>query len=98
MEIFCGLEENDILFIDSTHVTKINSDVNKIIFEILPKLQKGVLIHFHDIFWPFEYPQTWIREGMFWNEAYILRAFLEYNNSFEIGRWTHKVGHFLSTI
>jgi hypothetical protein len=83
-KIFSSLEANDILFVDSTHVSKLNSDVNKIFFEILVTLQKGVLIHFHDISWPFEYPKTWIREGRAWNEAYILRAFLQYNESFEI--------------
>ncbi|NER83054.1 MAG: DUF4214 domain-containing protein [Leptolyngbya sp. SIO1D8] len=82
--IFDGLEANDILFVDSTHVSKLNSDVNRIIFEILASLRKGVVIHFHDIFWPFEYPKSWIREGRAWNEAYILRAFLEFNESFEI--------------
>lgn len=83
-EIFKALRENDILFIDSTHVSKLNSDVNKEIFEILPILQKGVLIHFHDIFWPFEYPLDWIRKGISWNEAYLLRAFLQFNDTFEI--------------
>jgi predicted O-methyltransferase YrrM len=82
--IFSSLQANDILFVDSTHVSKLNSDVNRIIFEILTSLQKGVLIHFHDIFWPFEYPKEWILEGRAWNEAYILRAFLEFNESFEI--------------
>ena len=81
---FSSLEANDILFVDSTHVSKLNSDVNRVIHEILPALQKGVIIHFHDIFWPFEYPQEWVREGRAWNEAYILRAFLEFNESFEI--------------
>ena len=84
VRIFENLEENDILFIDSTHVTKLNSDVNKIIFKILPLLKKGVIVHFHDIFWPFEYPKHWIREGRAWNEAYILHAFLKYNNNYEI--------------
>ena len=54
--IFESLEENDILFIDSTHVSKIGSDVNTIVFDILPRLKKGVYIHFHDILFPFEYP------------------------------------------
>lgn len=85
IEIFEELQENDILFIDSSHVSKIGSDVNKIIFEILPKLNKGVIIHFHDIFYPFEYPQSWIfKHEYFWNENYIVRAFLEYNEKFEI--------------
>jgi hypothetical protein len=54
------------------------------VFEILPMLAPGVLIHFHDIFWPFEYPPAWIEEGRAWNEAYVLRAFLQYNSEFEI--------------
>ena len=87
--MFAQLQENDILFIDSTHVSKLNSDVNRIIFNILPALKKGVLIHFHDIFWPFEYPKTWVKEGRAWNEAYLLRAFLEYNTDFEILFFSH---------
>lgn len=86
---FSALQKNDILFIDSTHVSKLNSDVNRIIFEILPILQEGVLIHFHDIFWPFEYPKDWVKEGRAWNEAYLLRAFLEYNTDFEILFFAH---------
>ncbi len=81
---FSELEKNDILFIDSTHVSKIGSDVNMILLEILPSLQAGVYIHFHDIFYPFEYPAQWIYEGRAWTEAYLLRAFLEFNNNFEI--------------
>lgn len=81
---FKSLEENDILFIDSSHVAKIGSDVCFFLFEVLPILKKGVLIHFHDIFNRFEYPKEWIYEGRAWNEAYMLRAFLQYNSSFEI--------------
>jgi predicted O-methyltransferase YrrM len=81
---FEQLQENDILFIDSSHVTKIGSDVNYIFFDILPVLKPGVIIHFHDIYWPFEYPLGWIQQGRAWNEAYLLRAFLQYNSSFEI--------------
>ena len=83
-DIFLQLKENDILFIDSTHVSKIGSDVNSVIFDILPKLHKGVFIHFHDVFYPFEYPKEWIYEGLAWNEAYILRAFLQHNDAFKI--------------
>ncbi len=78
------LKSNDILFIDSTHISKINSDVNAIFFEILPLLKSGVYIHFHDIFYPFSYPNDWLRAKNSWNEAYILRAFLSFNNTFEI--------------
>ncbi|MFL6594647.1 MAG: class I SAM-dependent methyltransferase [Chthoniobacterales bacterium] len=84
LEEFEKLAPNDILFIDSTHVSKTGSDVNRIIFEILPALRSGVYIHFHDIFYPFEYPTKWVYEGRGWNEAYTLRAFLEYNTAFEI--------------
>ena len=85
LDYFKELDSNDILFIDSTHISKTNSDVNYIFFEILPSLKSGVLIHFHDIFYPFEYPKSWVlKENRAWNEAYILRAFLQYNNAFEI--------------
>lgn len=84
LDLFSSLESGDILFIDSTHVSKVGSDVNHIFFNILPSLQNGVLIHFHDIFYPFEYPKQWIFEGRAWNECYILRTFLQYNLSFKI--------------
>jgi predicted O-methyltransferase YrrM len=81
---FNELSAGDILFIDSTHVAKVGSDVNYIFSHILPYIKSGVYIHFHDIFYPFEYPKDWIYEGRAWNEAYILKAFLQYNNSFDI--------------
>jgi len=84
IEIFGELNKNDILFIDSTHVSKFNSDVNYVLHEILPVLAHGVHIHFHDVIYPFEYPKKWLLEGRAWNEQYILRAFLEYNNDFKI--------------
>ena len=84
LEKFKSLNENDLLFIDSTHVSKVGSDVNHIFFEILPSLNKGVYIHFHDIFYPFEYPHEWYRKGILWNEAYLLRALLQSNKNFEI--------------
>lgn len=84
INIFHKLNNNDILFIDSTHVAKIGSDVNHIIFNILPSLNKGVIIHIHDIFYPFEYPKEWVYDGRAWNEDYIVKAFLQFNNHFEI--------------
>ncbi|GAB3961747.1 class I SAM-dependent methyltransferase [Spirosoma harenae] len=86
LSVFEKLGENDILFIDSTHVSKVGSDVNQVVFTILPKLKKGVLIHFHDIFYPFEYPKDWVMEssGFGWNESYLLRAFLANNPKYEI--------------
>jgi hypothetical protein len=83
--LFTSLGENDILFIDSTHVSKVGSDVNYIFFEILPVIKPGVIIHFHDIFYPFEMPRHWIYEKKwFWNETYMLRAFLMDNPYYEI--------------
>ena len=82
--IFSNLRKDDILFIDSSHVSKAGSDVNFLIHRILPSLSDGVIIHFHDIFWPFEYPQKWLKAGRAWNEAYLLLAFLQFNHSFEI--------------
>lgn len=84
MSQFLELKKNDILFIDSSHVSKIGSDVNYLIHEILPNLQKGVFIHIHDIPYPFEYPKKWLEEGRAWNECYILRAFLQFNDAFKI--------------
>ena len=84
IEEFKKLKEADVLFIDSSHISKTGSDVNFEIFNILPNLNSGVIIHFHDIFYPFEYPKEWVLEGRNWNENYILRAFLSYNNQFEI--------------
>jgi predicted O-methyltransferase YrrM len=98
--IFTQLESSDILFIDSSHVAKIDSDVNHIFFHILPLLQSGVFIHFHDIFYPFEYPLDWVYEGRAWNETYLLRAFLQYNQQFQIQLcntfidWFHKEKYF----
>ncbi len=84
LELFKQLQVNDILFIDSSHVGKFGSDVLHLLFNILPILNKGVIIHFHDVFYPFEYPYTWLKQGRFWNESYFLRAFLMYNPNFEI--------------
>lgn len=82
---FSRLEENDILFIDSSHVLKIGSDVQYEILEILPRLDKGVIVHIHDIFLPAEYPKDWtLKHYRFWTEQYLLQAFLTFNDSFEI--------------
>jgi Methyltransferase domain len=84
LEIFQALSANDILFIDSSHVVKTGSDVGHILFQILPELKAGVIVHFHDIYWPFEYPREWILRGVAWNEAYFVRSFLLNNDAFEI--------------
>jgi len=81
---FSSLKENDVLFIDSSHVLKIGSDVRYEYLEILPRLAKGVLVHIHDIFLPAEYPRRWLRERRFYNEQYLLQAFLAFNTAFEV--------------
>ena len=79
------MKENDLLFIDSSHVLKIGSDVQYEYLELLPRLNSGVIIHCHDIFIPSEYPKNWVRkEHRFWNEQYLLQAFLSFNDKFEI--------------
>jgi len=93
LSIFKELSENDILFIDSSHVLKIGGDVQYEYNEILPRLNKGVLIHIHDIFLPFEYPKKWIcQDHRFWTEQYLLQAFLTYNSAFKViwaGHYMH---------
>jgi hypothetical protein len=86
LSVFSSLEQNDILFIDSTHVAKTGSDLLYLFFEILPVLQSGVYIHFHDIFNNFEYLPDHFKwaAGFGWNENYFLRSFLMYNNQFEV--------------
>lgn len=84
LEIFDTLCSGDILFVDSSHLVKRGSDVNRIFFDILPRLKSGVNIHFHDIMSDFEYPMEWIKNGWIWNESYLLRAFLMNNSEYEV--------------
>lgn len=84
LETFAALAENDVLFIDSSHVSKIGSDVNRLYFDVLPALAPGVLIHIHDVAGNLEYPAPWFEEGRAWNEQYLLRAFLMNNAAYRI--------------
>lgn len=81
---FLSLSSGDILLIDSSHVTKHGSDVNFLVFDVLPQLVSGVVVHFHDVFVPFDYPANWYEERRGWNEAFLLRAFLQFNTDFAI--------------
>ena len=76
LEAFAALGENDVLFIDSSHVSKIGSDVNRLFFDVLPSLAPGGLIHIHDVAGNLDYPREWPEEGRAWNEPCLLRAFL----------------------
>jgi hypothetical protein len=84
LELFSQLEERDVLFIDCSHVVKTGSDAHYLITRVLPVISPGVYIHIHDIFWPFEYPHAWVEEGRAWSEAYLVHAFLLFNEAFEI--------------
>lgn len=88
LEIFAKLEENDVLFIDSSHVSKIGSDVNRLFFDVLPALAPGVLIHIHDVAGNLDYPRDWLEQGRAWNEQYLLRAFLMNNAAYRIELFT----------
>ncbi len=81
---FSELEAGDFLFIDSTHVVKAGSDVVWLFLHVLPHLKPGVIVHVHDIFWPFEYPEEWLRERRDWSEGYLVHAFLAGNAEWEI--------------
>ena len=78
------LSSADLLFIDSSHVSKIDSDVNYEILEVIPKLKIGSLVHWHDIVIPTNYWKDWIDNGnQFWNESYMVHSFMLFNESFK---------------
>jgi predicted O-methyltransferase YrrM len=91
--VFDSLGAGDFLFVDSSHVGKIGSDVNQMILEILPRLNPGVIVHFHDIFLPEEYPRHWVTQHrLFWNEQYLLLSYLLDNPGVEVLLGTHYLG------
>ncbi|MBI4947155.1 MAG: class I SAM-dependent methyltransferase [Bacteroidetes bacterium] len=89
---FEELNENDILFIDSSHTVRAGGDVVYEVLELLPRLKKGVYIHIHDIFFPFQYPKVFFDDKRFWAEQYLVQAFLINNDAFEIS-WTSHYMH-----
>jgi len=96
LKLFNELGAGDILFIDSTHIIRPHGDVTREYLQILPRLKPGVVVHVHDIFTPRNYPRRWIVDELrFWNEQYILEAFLTGNDRFEIllaNNWMHSKG------
>jgi Methyltransferase domain len=85
LEFFSQLGSGDVLFIDSSHTVKIGGDVNYLFLEVLPRLKPGVIVHVHDIFFPFDYRRDWVMEEFrFWTEQYLLQAFLTFNSEFEV--------------
>ncbi len=84
IDTFLELGAGDVLFIDSSHTVKTGGDVVFLLHEVLPRLAEGVIVHFHDIFLPWDYPPDWVLSGRGWNEQYAVRAFLTFNAAYEI--------------
>lgn len=86
---FEELEDGDVLFIDSSHALKVDSDVAYLFLEVLPRIKPGVLVHIHDVPFPYNVPfpaDTWLfgeRWPVYWNEAMVVQAFLAFNSAFE---------------
>jgi predicted O-methyltransferase YrrM len=84
LSLFEELEAGDILFIDSSHALRQGGDVQFEYLEILPRLASGVLIHIHDISLPKPYPPVYFDTQIYWNEQYLLQAFLAFNREFRV--------------
>ena len=84
LELFTSLAAGDILFIDSSHVLRSGGDVQQEYCEILPRLAPGVLVHIHDISLPKPYPKVYFDNQLYFNEQYLLQAFLCFNSRFEV--------------
>ena len=92
--VFGALAAGDVLLVDSSHVLKAGSDVHHIVFEVLPRLAPGVLVHVHDVFHPFEYPSEWHARGVSFTEAYAVRALLQGNGRVRVHLWNHYLQRF----
>jgi predicted O-methyltransferase YrrM len=85
VDVLTRLNDNDLLFIDSTHTVKPGSEVNKLILEVLPRLQRGCWVHFHDIHFPYDYSRHILTTDLFFsNESVLLHSFLINNNKFAL--------------
>jgi len=74
LSIFDRVGPGDIVFFDGSHRVFTNSDTTTFFLDVLPRLKKGVLVHFHDIFWPDDYLPEW--DGRLYSEQYLLGALL----------------------
>lgn len=79
-----ALAAGDILFIDTSHIVKLGSEVNWLVLEVLPELSPGVHVHFHDVFLPYEYPRYLLEQEAYFTEQYLLQAFLHGNDDWEV--------------
>ena len=100
LAVFTALQSGDVLFIDSSHVLKIDGDVPFLYLEVLPRLNPGVMIHIHDVPFPYNVPypaRLWVFGRpwpMLWNEAMVVQAFLCGNRDFDIVMSTPLIRHF----
>lgn len=84
LERFWELGEDDVLFIDTSHVVKLGSEVNLMMLEVLPRLRPGVWVHLHDIFLPWEYSRYLLELESYFTEQYLVQAFLAGNRGWEV--------------
>jgi predicted O-methyltransferase YrrM len=91
LERFDEFDSGDVLFVDTSHVVKMGSEVNYLVLEVLPRLRPGVFVHFHDIFLPYEYPRKWFERGAYLSEQYLVQAFLAHNSDYEVVFAAHAV-------
>jgi hypothetical protein len=95
-EMFAELGDGDILFIDSSHRVSVGNDVAYLFLTVLPALRRGVLVHVHDIFLPFDYPAEWVIDARWdWNEQYLVQAILGFSDAFEVLWAGHHLQHTL---
>ena len=94
-KFFDRLQENDILFIDNSHVVQPYGDVIYEMLYILPRLKKGVWVHIHDIFIPHDYPPSWYKQNRSYTEQYFVAAFLHKNNDWEVMFPVHYAAKFV---
>ena len=99
LSVFESLQTNDILFVDSSHVFKSGSDVEFEFLQVYPRLKTGVLVHIHDIFFPYDYPIEWnLKESRYWNEQYFLETFLQFNKKFQVLASLSMVSHYNNSV
>ena len=99
LSVFESLQTNDILFVESSHVFKSGSDVEFEFLQVYPRLKTGVLVHIHDIFFPYDYPIEWnLKESRYWNEQYFLETFLQFNKKFQVLASLSMVSHYNNSV
>ncbi len=98
-EWFSRLEAGDVLFIDNTHIVRIDGEVPHLVLEVLPALKPGVLVHVHDVHFPYNVPldpdaylfdRAW---PMLFDEAMLVQAYLSNNPRVEIAMSTPLLRH-----